>query len=285
MPNIDNLNNENEDFQDKPKEIKETSIEDIQETTEKLSGLIIEKADIIKSEVRDDSESQEEIKIVLQDEEKFKKQIEERLNYENILKQPMPIPGTAEYRERQNFIAHDISRRAGDIKIDEFTYFEELEEYIDKNPLFKQEDKNFAYKALKRIKDVIPKIEKTAEKYIKEINTDTRTKNLFRSYLMINRLIGQKETSATNLLSNESFENVVMKSKNNSNVFDLDIFKNKDIQEYLKKDFNPEEYKKYYKEFTEQRLLTENKDNIKKYIKIQSIINSQKWQEMWSNVA
>jgi len=285
MPNIDNSNNENEYFQDKSKDIKEISIEDIKETTEKLSESIIEKADIIKSEVGDDTEAQEEIDSVLEEEENFRQKVEEKLNYENILRQPMPISGTAEYRERQNLIAHDISRRVGDIKIDEFTYFEEVEEYIDQNPLFTKDDKNLAYKALKRIKDIIPKTEKTAEKYIKEININTRTKNLFRSYLMINRLIGQKETSVTNLLSKESFEGIVIKLKNNLDVFSLDIFKNKDIQEYLEKDFNPEEYRKYYKDFTKQRLLAENKDNIKKYIKIQSIINSQKWQEMWNNVA
>ena len=286
MQNIDNLNNENENFQDKPKEIKETSIEDIHETTEKLSELTREKAEIIKSEVEDDLELLGEANSVLQEEEKFKKEIEEKLNYENILRQSMPRTGTVEYRERQNAIAHKISQMAGDIKIDEFTYFEEVEEYVDENPLFKQEDRDFAKNiVLERIKEKNPMPKINAKKYIDEINYNLKTRNLFKSYLMINRLIGQKETSATNLLSKESFENIITKTKNTSDVFDLDIFKNRDIQEYLKQNFNPEEYKKYYKEFTEQRLLAENKDNIKKYIKIQSIINSPKWQEMWDNVA
>jgi len=197
----------------------------------------------------------------------------------------MPIPGTAEYRERQETIINDINNRSKNIQLDEFTYFEDVEEYIEKNKLFTEDDKKIANIALREIKKLNSKIGININNYINKINNDIKTKNIFRIYLMIKGSIGQKETNITNLLSKESFENIVIESKNNQNIFSLNIFKNKDIQEYLKQDFNPEEYKKYYKEFTEQRLFTENKDNVKKYIKIQTAINSKEWQEMWSDVA
>ncbi len=289
--NPDNLKNKSENQGEKFESIEQNhSLEDgksFKEEAQKLTQENLKEASSMLSP--EDSDFIEELKELEQEVKNINNESDLLLQqeYENILRQPMPIIGTKEYQERQNIIAHNISQRAYIIKskIDEFTYFEELDDYIKNNPLFKPEDINFAKNVLKKIKEKIPEIKKTAIEYIDDIKKKQNIKNLFRSYLMINRLIGQNETSSTNLLSNESFENVVMESKNNSDIFSLDIFRNRDIQEYLKQDFNPEEYKKYYKEFIEQKLLAENKDNIKKYIKIQSIINSPKWQEMWNNIA
>lgn len=287
--NPDNLKNRSENQEEKFENIEQNhSLEDVQAFKDEVQKLtqenLKEASSIISPE---DSNSMEELEELEQEVEitNTESNLLLQQEYENILRQSMPMTGTREYQERQKAVIVDINNRSKKIQLDEFTYFEELDEYIDKNPLFTEEDKTNANIALNRIKNRNPKIEINPKKYIDKIKNDTRTKDLFRSYLMINKLIGQKETSVTNLLNKGSFENVAIKTKNISNIFSLDVFKNKDIQEYLKQDFNPEEYKKHYKEFIEQKLLAENKNNIKKYIKIQSIINSPKWHEMWNNVA
>lgn len=288
MENVDNLKNEGEKLQDNNENISEHSLDEIQEVTNKLSSLTRQKAEEIRLEISlEDSELLEELEVVLREEQKLKSKLDAQLKieYDNLLRQPMPIIGTAEYGERQKAVMNNINIKSKEIGLDEFTYFEEVEEYINKNILFTEDDRTNANIALNDIKKKNPEIKINISKYINEINSNKKTKNLFRSYLMIKKFIGQKETNITNSLNKVSFDNVFIKSKNISDIFSLDVFKNKDIQEYLKQDFDPEEYKKYYKEFTEQKLLAENKNNIKKYIKIQTIINSQKWEEIWNNIA
>jgi len=219
------------------------------------------------------------------DSEIIQARIDAKKEIEDLLKTEMPVSGTIEFRERQSIIADDINNRAKNIKIDEFTYFEELDEYIKNNPLYKQEDRDIANIILNNIKKINPEKSFDIENYISEIKNNLKIKNLFVLYLMMNGLIGKKETSIANVFKKLSFEQMIKEVNLKENILDINLLQNnKELKKYFNESLNLELYKDEYKGFIEQTLVEKARGSIEKEIKIHTLIYSKKWENAWNNI-